>query len=161
MVNRRDVRPGSQLEREIPSGDQGQARKRWATVVVKGRRWIGKLRRVNRRIRVPASMFPCTIEEKLKLEDVNGEEMQRYETRVTNKDGNVTVYPGRCPRFLTDDGAMVDQVGDEGRNPRSGFASRPLPQHGGNRNGWISEEARDEVESDLESTATSRFFQDV
>ena len=50
---------------------------------------------------------------------------------------------------------------EEGRNPRSGFASRPISQHEGNRNGWISEKEEDEeeyeVDSDLESTATSRY----
>ena len=61
--------------------------------------------------------------------------------------------------------AFVDSVDEEERNLRSGFASRPLPQHEGNRNGWISEEEEYEeeceeeyeVDSDLESTTTSRF----
>lgn len=51
---------------------------------------------------------------------------------------------------------------EEERKLRSGFASRSLPQHEGNRNGWISDEEKYEeeyeVDSDLESTATSRFI---
>ena len=46
---------------------------------------------------------------------------------------------------------------EEERNLKDGFASRPLPLIDGNKNGWISEEEEYEVDSDLESTATSRF----
>ena len=57
--------------------------------------------------------------------------------------------------------AFVDYVEEEVRNVRSSFASHLLPQHEGNRNGWISAEENYEEEYeedlDLESTATSRF----
>ena len=112
-------------------------------------------------------MFPCVIEEKLTLENVDGKEVERYETKVADKEGFTTKYPGKCPQFLEDGGvvwarprnlyAFVDRVEEEERNLRIGFASRPLPQHEGNQNGWISEEEEYEVDSDLESTATSRF----
>ena len=49
---------------------QGQARhlgRKWTNVAVKGCKWIGGAKRTNRRIRVPASAWPCTIEEKLTL----------------------------------------------------------------------------------------------
>ena len=90
---------------------------------------------------------------------------------MIDKDGFTTRYPGRCPEFLENRGvvwarprhlyAFVDHVDEEMRNVRNGFASRLLPQHEGNRNGWISAEEEHEEEyeedSDLESTATSRF----
>ena len=153
---------------------QGQARhlgRKWTTVVVKGCKRIGKWKRENKRIRVPASMWPCTIEEKLTLELVDGKEVGRYETKITDNEGFTTRYPGRCPQFMEDGAAVrlrprglcasIDQLEEEDRNRRSGFASRPLPQPEGNRNGWISEEKEhekeEEVDSDLESTATSRF----
>ena len=36
---------------------------------------------------------------------------------------------------------------------KEGFASHPQPELAGNKNGWISDE--DEVDSDLESTASN------
>ena len=146
-------------------------RKRWAIVVATGCKRIGGRKRTNERIQVPVSMWPCTIEEKLTLDQVDGEEVERYETKITDKEGFTTRYPGRCPEFLEDGAAVrlrtrglyafVDMLEEEERNRRSGFASRPLPQPERNRNGWISEEEEhekeEEVDSDLESTATSRF----
>ena len=38
-----------------------------------------------------------------------------------------------------------------------GYASQPLPQQEGNRNGWLSAEETDEEDSDLESTARSSY----
>ena len=90
---------------------------------------------------------------------------------MAEKEGFTTKYPRRCLAFLEDGGvvwarprylyAFIDNVEEEMRNVRNGFASRLLPQHKGNRNGWISAEEEHEEEyeedSDLESTATSRF----
>ena len=94
---------------------------RWATMVPTGCKRIGKLKRTCRRIRIPARIFPCSIEEKL--------------TKVTDKDGYIVRFPGRCPKFL-EDGVMLrphdpyefaDRVDEELRNLREGFASHPLP----------------------------------
>ena len=140
---------------------------RWTTIVAIGCKRIGSLKRTNKRILVHASICPCKIEEKMTLVNVDGEEIERYETKVTNKDGYIIRYPRKCPKFLEDGGEVwaephnlygfVDRIEEEERNLRSGFASRPLPQNEGNRNGWISEEEEYEVDSDLESTASSRF----
>ena len=146
-------------------------RKRWAIVVATGCKWIGGEKRTNRRIQVPASMWPCKIEERLTLELVVDKEREMYETKITDKTGFTIRYPGSCPEFMEDRGvvwfkprdlyAFVDMLEEEERNQRSGFASRPVPQPEGNRNGWIDEEKEQEeeggVDSDLESTATSRY----
>ena len=138
---------------------------RWTTVVAKGRKRVGKMKRTNRRILVPASMVPCVIEEKLKLENVNMEMVERYETKVADKEGFTTKYPCRCPQVLEDNGVVwarprglydfVDRIDEELRNRGDDFARHPLPQIQGNRNGWVSEE--EEVDSDLESTAGTPF----
>lgn len=138
---------------------------RWTTVVATGRKRVGKMKRTNRRMLVPASMVPCVIEKKLTLENVNGEMVVKYETKVAAKEGFTTKYPGRCPQFLEDNGVVwarpqglydfVDRVDEELRNSRDNFARHPLPQIQGNRNGWVSEE--EEVDSDLESTACTPF----
>ena len=146
-------------------------RKRWAIVVATGCKRIGGRKRTNERIQVPASMWPCKIEERLTLELVVDKEREMYETKITDKEGFTTRYPRRCPEFMEDGAAVrlrtqssdtsIDQLEEEERGRRSGFASRPLPQPEGNWNGWIREEEEhekeEEVDSDLESTATSRF----
>jgi hypothetical protein len=91
--------------------------------------------------------------------------VKRYGTKVADKEGFTTKYPGRCPQFLEDNGVVwarpqglydfVDRVDEELRNHRDDFSRHPLPHIEGNRNGWVSEE--EEVDSDLESTARTPF----
>ena len=145
--------------------------RQWTTVIATGYERIGGAKRTNRRILVPASMFPCAIEEKLIIKMVDGKKVERYETKVADNEGFITKYPGECPQFLEDgrvilvepqeSNSSAERGEEEDRNLKSGFASRPLPQYEGNRNGWISAEEEGEgeyeVDSDLESTATSRF----
>ena len=78
--------------------------------------------------------------------------MERFETKMADKEGVVTRYSRRRPQFMEDGAAVrlrprslyasIDQLEKEDRNRRSGFASRPLPQPEGNWNGWISEEKK-------------------
>ena len=178
MVNAR--RSGSsdknlkEMLAQIIMDTQGKTRgckgRQWTTVITTGYERIGGAKRTNRRILVPASMFPCAIEEKLIIKMVDGKKVERYETKVADNEGFITKYPGECPQFLEDgrvilvetkeSNASADRREEEDGNI-SGFASRPLPQYEGNRNGWISAEEESEgeyeVDSDLESTATSRF----
>ena len=136
---------------------------RWAIVVPTGRRRIGNVRRTSRRIRVPAGMYPCSIRERLTFVETNGERMERYRTKVIDKDGHVIRYPGRCPKFYVEEEAVrprglydfVDHIEEDGGNLRDGYAVRPIPQVEGNRNGWVSEEEEYEMDPDLESTASS------
>ena len=79
---------------------------RWTTVVATGCKRVGRMKRINRRILVPASMLPCAIEEKLTLENVDGKEIERYETKVADKEGFTTKYPRKCPQFLEDGGVV-------------------------------------------------------
>lgn len=120
---------------------------RWTTVDATGCKRVGRMKWINRRILVPASMFPCAIEEKLILENVDGKEIESYETKVADKEGFTTKYPGECPQFLEDGGvvwarprdlyAFVDRVEEEEYEEKY--------------------EEEYEVDSDLESTASSRF----
>ena len=144
---------------------------RWALIIATGCERIGGRKRTNKQIQVPVNMWPCTIEEKLTLDQVDGKEVKRYETKITDNEGFTTVYPGKCPEFMENGEAVrfrtqssdmsSDQLEEEEGGHRSGFATHPLPQPKGNKNGWISEEEEyeeeEEVDSDLESTATSRF----
>ena len=82
---------------------------------------------------------------------VEDKKEEKYETTPNDDKSIGTKYCGKCPEFAE---------GDE-RDSESGFASRLLPQHENNKNGWISEREEEkeenEVDSDLESTATSRY----
>ena len=82
---------------------------------------------------------------------MDDKEKQRYETKTNDNKGIGTKYYGKCH----------ESVEEEERDRKSGFASRLLPQHENNRNGWISdrkeEKEENDVDSDLESTATSRY----
>ena len=77
---------------------------RWTTVVATGCKRVGRMKRTNRRILVPASMLLCAIEEKLTLENVNGEEVKKYETKMVNKDGYTITFFQKCPRLSENDG---------------------------------------------------------
>ena len=77
--------------------------KRWAIVVATGCKWIGGEKRTNKRIQVPASMWPCKIEERLTLELVVDKEREMYETKITDKIGFTIRYPGSCPEFMEEE----------------------------------------------------------
>lgn len=118
-------------------------------VLPTGQRRIGNWKRTSWRIWVPAGMWPCLIEENLTVVKMFGKEVHVYETEVTDRNGIVTRYQGKCPQFV-EVGGRVRAVE---RNHDNDFARRPQLQPEGNRNGWLSEE--EEADSDLESTASN------
>ncbi|GKA03197.1 putative reverse transcriptase domain-containing protein [Tanacetum coccineum] len=73
----------------------------WGTVFATGRRSFIKLRtghrmkKTNRRTRVPIDLYPCHIEEKMTIKDVKGESVMEWKTKVTTKDGIVTKFLGK------------------------------------------------------------------
>ena len=136
----------------------------WAIVEATGCRRIGKVKRTNRRLLVPAEMCPCTIKERMYWKRVNGVKRERYVTTVTEKHGYTFTYPRRCPNFAEGDGVGEGwhrfhdlygfaDWGDEDEEYRGGvYASHPLPEAANGRGGWLE---ADEVESDVESVASN------
>ncbi|GJW74826.1 putative reverse transcriptase domain-containing protein [Tanacetum coccineum] len=53
----------------------------------------------SRKIRIPVDMYPCRVEERLTIKLVKGEEVLKIETTVTAKDGTITKFPGKFPRY--------------------------------------------------------------
>ncbi|GJT02862.1 hypothetical protein Tco_0824031 [Tanacetum coccineum] len=104
---------------------------------------IKNSKRCNRKIRIPIAMWPCRVEEKMTLKEVDGQTVEEIETKIIAKDGTIT----RVPRKFQG-------------NPMNEFAPHRLPQPKGNMNGWLIEDEeeveRNEVDSDLESTASSK-----
>ncbi|GJZ76430.1 putative reverse transcriptase domain-containing protein, partial [Tanacetum coccineum] len=60
------------------------------------RAWV---HRGSRKIRIPIDMYPCRVEERLTIKLVKGEAVLKIETIVTAKDGTITKFPGKFPRY--------------------------------------------------------------
>ncbi|GKB90759.1 putative reverse transcriptase domain-containing protein [Tanacetum coccineum] len=135
-------------------------------------RRINKIRRGNRKIRVPIAMWPCKVEEKMTLKEVDGKTIQEFETKIIAKDGTITRVPGIFQGYETSEEESVERPRErdlyefvnhpqlQQRSHRNEFAPHWLPQSSGNMNGWLVEDEdeveRNEVDSDLESTASSK-----
>ncbi|GJU84174.1 copia protein [Tanacetum coccineum] len=130
---------------------------------------IKKCRRGNRKIRIPIAMWPCRVEEKMTLKEVDGQAVEEIETKIIAKDGTITRVPGKFQGYETSEEepleqprrhdlyGFVDHPQLQQGNLMNEFAPHWLPQSNGNMNGWLLEDEdeveRNEVDSDLESTA--------
>ncbi|GKE07835.1 reverse transcriptase domain-containing protein [Tanacetum coccineum] len=133
---------------------------------------IKKCRRGNRKIRIPIAMWPYIVEEKMTLKEVDGQTVQEIETKIIAKDGTITRVPGKFKGYETSEEEPVEQPRRhdlygfldhpqlQQGNPMNEFVPHRLPQPKGNMNGWLIEDEeeveRNEVDSDLESTASSK-----
>ncbi|GJW45379.1 hypothetical protein Tco_0074178 [Tanacetum coccineum] len=57
------------------------------------------LKRINRKIRIPIDLYPCRVEEKLTMKEVDGETIIKLETKMITKDGTVSKFPGKFPGY--------------------------------------------------------------
>ncbi|GJX33149.1 putative reverse transcriptase domain-containing protein [Tanacetum coccineum] len=137
-----------------------------------GCRRIKNYKRCNRKVRIPIGMWPCRVEEKMTLKEVDGETVEVIETKIIAKDGIVTKVPGQFQGYETSEEEPVEQSRRhdlygfvdhpplQQGNPMNEFAPHRLPQPESNMNGWLMEDEdeleRNEVDSDLESTASSK-----
>ncbi|GJX08884.1 hypothetical protein Tco_0198743 [Tanacetum coccineum] len=133
---------------------------------------IKNSKRCNRKIRIPIAMWPCRVEEKMTLKEVNGQTVEEIETKIIAKDGTITRVPGKVQDYETSEEepveqprrhdlyGFVDHLQLQQGNPMNKFAPHRLPQPKGNMNGWLIEDEeevkRNEVDSDLECTTSSK-----
>ncbi|GJV53385.1 hypothetical protein Tco_1449126 [Tanacetum coccineum] len=133
---------------------------------------IKNSKRCNRKIRIPIAMWPCRVEEKMTLKEVDGQTVEEIETKIIAKDGTITRVPRKFQGYETSEEEPVEQPRRhdlyrfvdhpqlQQGNPMNEFAPHRLPQPKGNMNGWLIEDKeeveRNEVDSDLESTASSK-----
>ncbi|GJX72584.1 putative reverse transcriptase domain-containing protein, partial [Tanacetum coccineum] len=112
-----------------------------------GYRRINKSRRCNRKIRVPIAMWPCRVEEKMTIPGT-------FQDYKTSEEESVE-RPRKHDQY-----GFVDHSQLQQRSHRNEFAPRRLSQLDGNMNGWLlkdeDEVERNEVDSDLKSTASSK-----
>ncbi|GKD17661.1 hypothetical protein Tco_1206819, partial [Tanacetum coccineum] len=131
-----------------------------------------KWKRCNRKIRISISMWPCRVEEKMTLKEVDGKTVEEIETKIIAKDGTITRVPRKFQGYETSKEEPVEQLRRhdlygfmdhpqlQQGNPMNEFTPHRLPQPEGNMNGWLMEDEEElemnEVDSDLESTTSSK-----
>nr|GEX32384.1 hypothetical protein [Tanacetum cinerariifolium] len=77
----------------------GEATETLGTVFATGRRSFSepgtglRMKRTNRRTRVPIGLYPFHIEEKMTINEVRGESIMEWKTKVTTKEGIVIKFP--------------------------------------------------------------------
>ncbi|GJW15654.1 hypothetical protein Tco_0019787 [Tanacetum coccineum] len=62
---------------------------------------IKNSKRCNRKIRIPIAMWPCRVEEKMTLKEVDGQTVEEIETKIIAKDGTITRVPGKFQGYET------------------------------------------------------------
>ncbi|GKD81276.1 hypothetical protein Tco_1348115, partial [Tanacetum coccineum] len=94
-------------------------------------------------IRVPIAMWPCKVEEKITLKEVEGKTIQEFETKIIAKDGTITRVPGIFQGYETLEEELVERPRErdlyefvnhpqlQQRSHRNEFAPRWLPQSSG------------------------------
>ncbi|GJT68782.1 hypothetical protein Tco_1020262 [Tanacetum coccineum] len=102
------------------------------------------LKRINRKIRIPIDLYPCRVEEKLTMKEVDGETIMKLETKMIAKDGTVSKFPRKFPGYTPSK--------EEEEEPEK-KGSKEAPEKGPNYE-FLSYAVSDS-DSDLESTARS------
>ncbi|GKB28392.1 hypothetical protein Tco_0867793 [Tanacetum coccineum] len=70
---------------------------------------IKNSKRCNRKIQIPIAMWPCRVEEKMTLKEVDGQTVKEVETKIIAKDGTVTRIPGQFQGYETSEEEPVEQ----------------------------------------------------
>ncbi|GJW86438.1 hypothetical protein Tco_0161778 [Tanacetum coccineum] len=92
-----------------------------------GCRRIKKCKRCNHKIRIPIGMWPCRVEEKMTLKEVNWKTVEEIETKIIAKDGTITRVPGEFQGYETSEEEPVEQPR---RHDLYGFVDHPQLQQG-------------------------------
>ncbi|GJX35018.1 putative reverse transcriptase domain-containing protein [Tanacetum coccineum] len=94
---------------------------------VTGCKRIKNSKRCNRKIRIPFAMWPCRVEEKMTLKEVDGQTVEEIETKIIAKDGTITRVPGKFQGYETSKKEPVEQPR---RHDLYGFVDHPQLQQG-------------------------------
>ncbi|GJR18703.1 hypothetical protein Tco_0967230 [Tanacetum coccineum] len=95
-------------------------------------------------------MWPCRVEEKMTLKEVDGKTIQEFETKIIAKDGTITRVPGTFQGYEMSEEDSVERPKEDAN--LYGFVDHPQLQQRKDED----EVERNEVDSDLESTASSK-----
>ncbi|GKD03782.1 hypothetical protein Tco_1178756 [Tanacetum coccineum] len=100
--------------------------------------------KINCKIRIPIDLYPCRVEEKLTMKEVDGEMIMKLETKMISKDDTISKFPVKFPRYTPSK--------EEEEEPKK-KGSKEAPEKGPNYE-FLSYAVSDS-DSDLESTARS------
>nr|GEW07139.1 zinc finger, CCHC-type [Tanacetum cinerariifolium] len=73
---------------------------RWGTVFPTGRKRYTdpetglRINQTKRKCRIPIDLYPCRVEEKLIMKELEGEWIMKKEIRMISKDGTISKFPG-------------------------------------------------------------------
>ncbi|GJV12772.1 reverse transcriptase domain-containing protein [Tanacetum coccineum] len=70
---------------------------------------IKNSKRCNRKIRIPIAMWPCRVEEKMTLKEVDGQTVEEIKTKIIARDGTITKVPGKFQGYETSEEEPVEQ----------------------------------------------------
>ncbi|GKB74129.1 hypothetical protein Tco_0935541 [Tanacetum coccineum] len=88
---------------------------------------IKKCRRGNRKIRIPIAMWPCRVEEKMTLKEVDGQTVEEIVTKIITKDDTITRVPRKFQGYETSEEEPVELPR---RHDVYGFVDHPQLQQG-------------------------------
>ncbi|GJZ85932.1 putative reverse transcriptase domain-containing protein [Tanacetum coccineum] len=122
-----------------------------------------KIRRTNRKCRIPIDLYTCKVEERMTMKKVGDQTIGVIQRRRIDKEGNVS----RFQEYHTSDEeeeelsehppynkyGFVDHPQLQMEDQWNKFAPYPLPPQEGNMNSWLTDDASN---SDLESTASNQ-----
>ncbi|GJW30997.1 putative reverse transcriptase domain-containing protein [Tanacetum coccineum] len=127
---------------------------RWGTVFPTGRKRYTdpetglRIKRTNRKCRIPIELYPCRVEEKFIMRELEGERIMKKEMRMISKDGTISEFPGYT--------SSKEEEGEEEENEESEKKrSKEASEMGSNSKPSGYAVIDNNVESDLESTARS------
>ncbi|GJS59690.1 putative reverse transcriptase domain-containing protein [Tanacetum coccineum] len=83
---------------------------------------IKNSKRCNRKIRIPIAMWPCRVEEKMTLKEVNGQTVKEIETKIIAKDGTITRVLEKFQGYETSEEEPMEQPR---RHDLYGFVDHP------------------------------------
>ncbi|GKA65463.1 hypothetical protein Tco_0765170 [Tanacetum coccineum] len=103
------------------------------------------LKQISLKIRIPIDLYSCRVEEKLTMKEVDRETIMKLEMKMIAKDGTVSKFPGKFPRYTP--------LKEEEEEPEK-KGSKEVPEKGPNYE-FLSYVVSD-IGSDLKSIARSR-----
>ncbi|GJY05279.1 hypothetical protein Tco_0371219 [Tanacetum coccineum] len=130
---------------------------RWGIVFPTGRKRYTdpetglRIKLTNCKCRIPIELYPCLVEEKLIIRELEGEWIMKKEMRMISKDGTISKLPGYTSSNDEEEEEEEEEEKEESENKRSKEAS----EMGSNFEPPGYAAIDDDVELDLESIARS------
>nr|GEY57637.1 hypothetical protein [Tanacetum cinerariifolium] len=107
-----------------------------------------RIKRTNRKCRIPIDLYPCRVEEKLIMRKSKGKWIMKKEMRMISKDGKISEFP----RYTS----SKEEEEEEEKEESEKKGSKEASEMRSNSESSSYAASDNKVESDLESTARSK-----